>query len=323
MNKRIDWIDTARGIAMILVVWGHLYPPMTARMWIYSFHMPLFFFLSGYLYKKRGTKESIVVRSKKLLVPYFLTAILSFPIGIFLDRYLGNSVTIGSKISEVFFLNGTVGWNSPIWFLIVLYLVEVFFAMVDKIKPIWIAIASLLVGYLLYITSVTLVFGIQIALWMLPFYCLGMIVKKNNFLNKDIKNLKALALGITLMVVNGVIAISSGVVAEIYHNILGNYWMFYVNAIIGIFGIIFISMYLPNIKFIKEVSVNSLFILCSHYIIYYFFVFVNSRFSENILLDYKLLPSVFMTCSAFVLYKIYFILKDNLIKKRSYSKDAV
>ena len=56
MEKRLDYIDKLRGFAIILVVLGHLYLPNTkegnlhpmAEM-IYSFHMPLFFFISGYL----------------------------------------------------------------------------------------------------------------------------------------------------------------------------------------------------------------------------------------------------------------------------------
>lgn len=56
MEKRLDYIDKLRGFAILLVVMGHLYLPYTAQgnshpvaEMIYSFHMPLFFFISGYL----------------------------------------------------------------------------------------------------------------------------------------------------------------------------------------------------------------------------------------------------------------------------------
>ena len=55
MAKRIIGIDVMQGIAMVLVVLGHhLFPFMPEwymRMfyWIYTFHMPLFIFISGFL----------------------------------------------------------------------------------------------------------------------------------------------------------------------------------------------------------------------------------------------------------------------------------
>lgn len=47
-KKRIEYIDIAKGIGMILVVIGHCINDKTfPGTWIYSFHMPLFFVLSG------------------------------------------------------------------------------------------------------------------------------------------------------------------------------------------------------------------------------------------------------------------------------------
>lgn len=63
-RERVDWIDTAKGIAILLVVVGHVggytgkYSIPEYQRWIdyavwliYTFHMPLFFCLSGYVYR--------------------------------------------------------------------------------------------------------------------------------------------------------------------------------------------------------------------------------------------------------------------------------
>lgn len=51
-NDRIAWIDIAKGITIILVIIGHVVPFDSAtRNVIFSFHMPLFFILSGYTNK--------------------------------------------------------------------------------------------------------------------------------------------------------------------------------------------------------------------------------------------------------------------------------
>ncbi len=47
-EKRIEWIDVLKGIGIILVILGHTH--VLFRTYIFSFHMPLFFFISGYLF---------------------------------------------------------------------------------------------------------------------------------------------------------------------------------------------------------------------------------------------------------------------------------
>ena len=46
MLQRISWLDTVKGLAILLVVLGHVtFLPMPVLGVIYAFHMPLFFFL--------------------------------------------------------------------------------------------------------------------------------------------------------------------------------------------------------------------------------------------------------------------------------------
>ena len=51
VSKRELWIDILRGIGILLVVLGHTNPPF--KRIIYSFHIPLFFILSGFLWNDR------------------------------------------------------------------------------------------------------------------------------------------------------------------------------------------------------------------------------------------------------------------------------
>lgn len=48
-TDRINWIDCIKGIGIYFVILGHIYKCNNIGIWIYSFHMPLFFILSGYL----------------------------------------------------------------------------------------------------------------------------------------------------------------------------------------------------------------------------------------------------------------------------------
>lgn len=52
-GKRIEWLDVAKGLEIICVVYGYtIFKDELWRIWIYSFHMPLFFFLSGITYNE-------------------------------------------------------------------------------------------------------------------------------------------------------------------------------------------------------------------------------------------------------------------------------
>ena len=52
-GDRLDWIDVARGIGIVAVVVGHVWTRGGVRDFVYAFHMPLFFLLSGYLMQPR------------------------------------------------------------------------------------------------------------------------------------------------------------------------------------------------------------------------------------------------------------------------------
>ena len=74
-ETRIRWIDTAKLIGIFLVILGHL--PLAAgksgispATFIYTFHMPLFFFLSGLVEKNRPVRQTLVRSAKSLLIPY-------------------------------------------------------------------------------------------------------------------------------------------------------------------------------------------------------------------------------------------------------------
>jgi fucose 4-O-acetylase-like acetyltransferase len=70
---RIEWIDIAKGIGIILVVFGHsLASGTTLRQLIFSFHMPLFFFLAGCTFHPRSFREMALRSAKSLLIPYSL-----------------------------------------------------------------------------------------------------------------------------------------------------------------------------------------------------------------------------------------------------------
>jgi len=139
--NRILLIDIARLYGIALVYYGHFIESymkegsMVAAMqykFIYSFHMPLFFILSGYIAKQSFTAQGFAVFAKRQLLsrllPYaFLSLILVIP------TFWLNSFSVGLELPSVngyvkglaaTFLAGFPYFNIPTWFLICLFMVE-------------------------------------------------------------------------------------------------------------------------------------------------------------------------------------------------------
>ena len=87
LSKREVWIDTARGIAILLVVLGHIFPvEHKVNQIIYSFHVPIFFIISGMLlsinYDKwicMSFKDIAIKKIKEYMYPYLIFSIISIP----------------------------------------------------------------------------------------------------------------------------------------------------------------------------------------------------------------------------------------------------
>ena len=58
-TKRIIFIDVAKGIAIVLMIIGHVLEQGLKRSIIFSFHMPLYIITSGFFYKEKSLKEDI------------------------------------------------------------------------------------------------------------------------------------------------------------------------------------------------------------------------------------------------------------------------
>jgi fucose 4-O-acetylase-like acetyltransferase len=115
MAKRIEYIDIAKAICIILVVVGHFCPEYAPSWYesihdtIYSFHMPLFMFASGLVYiatKKEVTyREFLTKKIKRLMIPYFSTSVIVITVKLLTqgNAYVENPVTLWSYL-KMFYL---------------------------------------------------------------------------------------------------------------------------------------------------------------------------------------------------------------------------
>ena len=114
--QRLVFLDIAKAICIILVVIGHYHPDNSPEwynvIWkfIYSFHMPLFMFASGYIYiatkREHETYKGFIGKKvKRLMVPYLVTSFLIITLKLITqgNAYVANPVTL-SSYAKMFYL---------------------------------------------------------------------------------------------------------------------------------------------------------------------------------------------------------------------------
>lgn len=195
---RIQWIDALKGIGIILVVLAHHSLPVALDTYIFSFHMPLFFFISGFLFDfgkyASSTPDFVKGRFRSLIVPYFCFALLTCLFYFLLDAGFQPGVTnidffknssLYGLYSILYALGPMVSYNPPLWFLSCLFVTELlFYGFAKKYysEPkkliFWLSIAGI-IGYFysLYVPF-RLFWNADVALTAVVFYGVGNLFRK-------------------------------------------------------------------------------------------------------------------------------------------------
>lgn len=130
---RNSTIDIAKGIGILTVVLCHnwiLYDHRgeLSRV-VFSFHMPLFFFISGLFFKaNQPFKELIISKANALLKPFFVVLFL-----VTIANYIFEpSTNLTKEILGIFYASGcTITWT-PLWFLSHLFSIFIFAWLINK-----------------------------------------------------------------------------------------------------------------------------------------------------------------------------------------------
>ena len=187
-KKRYGFIDMAKGIGMLFIMIGHLRITRIAALyplqaWIYSFHIPLFFFLSGFLFRPDvGIGQFVRAKLRSIVTPYFCT-------GIIIIGYELYSAACAGRLTWAYVLEEGKQlliqqrkWT--IWFLAALLIVNILSYGIKKLlrSDIAFGIASVLlaVGGLIYyrLGGGTLPWDVDVALMAMPFFFGGYLLRK-------------------------------------------------------------------------------------------------------------------------------------------------
>lgn len=145
--NRIDWIDVAKGIAILLVIIGHTVQFGSAtRNVIFSFHMPLFFILSGYTFRLVDDFPAFLQRLKKLIRHLIYPSLIVSGLDIFArwlmsDQHTASALWLLTKrTADALWWASGIGVHAhpalgALWFLFSLFWAKVFIDLLHLLFP--------------------------------------------------------------------------------------------------------------------------------------------------------------------------------------------
>ncbi len=122
--SRLMWIDISKGLGILTVVAAHIYGGLTSSV-IHIFHIPFFFFISGYLYNsvKNNKRSYFSDKAIHLLVPYFSFLILIYgPLAI--EEIIKHGLYANIVLPAIIGGRALGGWVGVFWFVTCLFAVQ-------------------------------------------------------------------------------------------------------------------------------------------------------------------------------------------------------
>lgn len=267
--QRIDFIDKIKGVCIILVIYSHILGDLfEGARFIFCFHMPIFFCLSGLFFKPYTCyKEFLRRKVNTLLVPFVFFYIISYSL-FFLKKAAFGSI---QNFSIWDFLYGEQMFNISLWFLLSLFIISnimygIHYFKSSIVKLLVVAILGM-IGYVGALCNFGNLLFFMASLTSLPFYYLGWILRGNGYLER--RNAWELGIGLCFLFVGLVIAfISSTPPRLLYFNntiMEGNIFEIYITSVSLVSGLMIVLKYLlKRGKFISWIGNNSIVLLVLH-----------------------------------------------------------
>ncbi len=301
-DKHLIYPDIAKGIGIILVILGHIeYISLPLRNFIVSFHMPLFFVISGILMNVTGEenrefKSVVSKKAKHIMLPYLYFSVLDtlvYLLYFYATGRDGGMATVLSYITNTLTFYGI----SVLWFLPTLFASEIIFLLIRKdhhfLPTISICISCAAVSIFLNnnLMKANLLYGNQMlfgifhlfavaVLRLFPCICFiaaGYFIYPliNRFTLK--KPYKSLISALALFAISYFTSQLNGV-TDLHYLLFGNILLYLLSSLSGVFGVINLCLVMEffSSNFLNKVLTfygkNSLIIMLTHldfYILYF------------------------------------------------------
>ena len=277
-TTRLDFIDVTKGLGVVLVVLSHIInQDSIVNAVIYSFHVPLFFVISGVFARpERDLKSYLCKNAKRLLLPF----LIFFVIGLLVTLCVSGTenITVADLFSQFVYAQPTQINVGATWFLVSLFVTSLLFFVLYRlvlskyntiISIIVIGILGALAYYLPWAEEkigVKVPFKIDVSLMALVFYTIGFLLKdiilSCSFCSKVWRKIIIILMSggivfVTTYFLNGLTNLSGGIYGS-------NLYFYVFAAFSGSIMIIVFGALLKRSMILSYIGKNSLIIFSLH-----------------------------------------------------------
>lgn len=269
MAKRIEFIDLAKGVCIMLVVMIHIGVPEYIP-GLYAAKVPIFFVLSGLFFLRNGVREGYVGKiARTIALPFVLYYALSYAMfyAIMLVRPAVLGTAADSSIIDLFCQRQL--FNGPLWFLVSLAEVELLFWLIwkyirsEKIRAM-VVFGFASIGFILS------KFDVFVPLWLdtscvaaLYFY-FGILLSRTDFVVEKSHPWRLAAVAAILYILFLIFPVEIQMSLNHYSSILLT--IVSGTAVVGF--ILIVCKLVNRCAFLTWIGANSLVILCTHHLLY-------------------------------------------------------
>lgn len=276
-HSRLYYMDIFRATGIILMVAGHVGFGTAFDKFIHAFHMPMFFFISGFLYSPKDItiKNFVLKKAKSLLLPYFSFGIFHTIINLRFNQ----SITPFLNLLTTNTLSMPIA--GALWFLTALFFTDIFFFLLNRWNLKWLILPLALFGCTTsYIFPFTLPWALGPAFVGLGLYecgylfkthekqlyfllnlsplscvCLGSVTAVLIFLNGYINMRQETYAFIPLFWVNALLSVSVGIsLSKIAEHFVRENWLGNCLSFIGKNSIIYVCLNQLAILILKPLA---------------------------------------------------------------------
>lgn len=301
-SGRIRYIDYTKGFAILLMVFGHVEVCNEyIYNWIYSFHMPIFFLISGILMYVRESNNGRIKwydllkkRFRQLAIPYTVFCLILALYFSLLQWISGEFITMSFYMGQIFTLRGILA----LWFLPCYAFAEVLSAMIIQISRYLCVIPFSLFFLCYYGLNIESIYIANVVRMLLG--CVMVLL--GYFLQKwDVISKCPIVMALILLSIGSILSQFEGHTA-MHALYLGNLFVYFITFLIMSISLFSIFKYM-EIKyadsklshFLTFWGTNSIVVLCTHNLFLEIFRLLDYKLFNHAIRDSGLIGSVPLT----------------------------